>query len=187
MGIWCSSIHVMTPTWARPSAPPPCNARPRVGRFWAGGACWAFPGSEEKRISPASRPAWARNQLASLKEALIVNSCISALTHNLHRAFLRLVQSVQNAGLAHSGSRQTARAAEHRGTRITTDYGFRYELTSVQRGWNCACKWNSGLQRPRLAAVHVARRGTTGLHAPTKGRAFARRNGLKVGIIEWSR
>src|SRR5690242_5063640 len=32
MGIWCSSNHLRTPTWASPRAPPPSRARPILGR-----------------------------------------------------------------------------------------------------------------------------------------------------------
>src|ERR1700757_4758590 len=32
MGMWCSSNHFRTPTWASPSAPPPSRATPILGR-----------------------------------------------------------------------------------------------------------------------------------------------------------
>src|SRR5437016_14208100 len=39
MGMWCSSNHLRTPTWASPRAPPPSRATPILGR--EAGADWA--------------------------------------------------------------------------------------------------------------------------------------------------
>ena len=41
MGMWCSSSHWMTPTWAIPRADPPARVSPMVGRFLAAVCVWA--------------------------------------------------------------------------------------------------------------------------------------------------
>src|SRR6266849_1549964 len=52
MGMWCSSNHFRTPTWASPSAPPPSRATPILGRLVGAGFvsvagamdCWGIAG-----------------------------------------------------------------------------------------------------------------------------------------------
>src|SRR5579885_861191 len=49
--MWFCSNHRSTPTWARPSAPPPSSTRPMVGRWGAGGSEHGLKGKQQEKVS----------------------------------------------------------------------------------------------------------------------------------------
>src|SRR6266478_359976 len=65
--MWCSSNHLRTPMWARPSAPPPSSATPIRGR--GRGAAFA-PAERETRSGKTYNNARARGMVASSVRAL---------------------------------------------------------------------------------------------------------------------
>src|SRR6266702_8763410 len=80
MGIWCSSNHLRTPTWASPSAPPPSRATPILGReAGAGlasaavaGCCGGVGGSCAKQGHARQRTKSAENGRRTVDPLLLV-------------------------------------------------------------------------------------------------------------------
>src|SRR5271165_2341934 len=130
--MWCSSIQVITPIWARPSAPPPCRARPSVGRFLAGGVCWARLGSEQRTSRLASNTALQRYATDILKKALIIKSSKLAQLRQMKRSSRRhgLVSIV--VGLSEAGSGAPVCALRHGSTECKQTTGITPNLPAFE-------------------------------------------------------
>jgi hypothetical protein len=130
-------------------------------------------------MSPAKIPALERNETAFLARAIMIKSCIPARTRQFNCPVIEAPERSTMRARRKLGDKARSRCRSL-DRRISTDYGFRCQLTSVSGDQNVQLALRGAARTRKVACAGIPELDVLDCSDVER---FSRRNASKLGIM----